>query len=176
MRKEHRLLLKNYEESLKHRLFTTRFNDYTHTELLNYLERKNKKCIYSVPIQIGTNIPYDKILFVLEMNNSSNKIMGIGMVKNHPFTKKYHIFSNYNYNRYSYVGNYRISRDQMNERENQVISALEYFCFKGPTHLKRQQGLTKFPIVLLYKWLKIIDVMDFISNMFKCRLENKNST
>ena len=176
MRKEHRELIKNYEQSLKHRLFTTRFNNHTHFEFTEYLKRKNKGCIYSVPIQINTKVPYDKILFVLEMNNSENRIMGIGMVKNHPYTKKYHIFSNHNYNRYNYVGNYRISREKMNDRENEVINALEYFCFKGAAHLKRQQGLTKFPTVLLYKWLKIIDIMDFISNMFKYRLENKNTT
>jgi len=110
------------------------------------------------------------------MNNSENRIMGIGIVKNHPHIKKYHIFSDHKYNRYNYVGSYRISRESMNERENEVINALEYFCFKGPTHLKRQQGLTKFPTVLLYKWLNVINIMDFISNMFKCRLENKNST
>jgi hypothetical protein len=176
MRKEHRLLIRNYELSLKHRLFTTRFNDHTHAELTNYLQRKNKSCIYSSPIKIPDRIPYDKILFVLEMNNSQNKIMGIGMVKNHPFIKKYCIFSNQNYNRFNYVGSYRITRENMSERENEVIGALEYFCFKGSRHLKRQQGLTKFPTVLLYKWLNIINIMDFISNMFKHRLENKNSS
>jgi len=151
MRKEQRALIKNYEQSLKHRLFTTRFNNDTHFEFTEYLRKKNKGCIYSTPIQIANKIPLDKLLFVLEMNNSENRIMGIGIVKNHPHIKKYHIFSDHKYNRYNYVGSYRISRESMNERENEVINALEYFCFKGPTHLKRQQGLTKFPTVLLYK-------------------------
>ena len=177
MRKEtERLILRDYEQSLKHRLYTTRFNDFTYAEFTDYLKRRKKSCIYSAPMQIHASVPYDKILFVLEMNNSQNKIMGIGMVKNHPYTKKYNIFSNHNYNRFNYVGTCRIEKEDMDEKECNVIEALEYFCFKGAAHLKRQQGLTKFPVSLLYKWLNIINIMDFITNMFKKRLENKNST
>lgn len=165
----------NYEQSLKHRLYTTRFNDATHGELLHFLKSRKKSCVYAVPMQISARLPCEKILFVLEMNNSQNKIMGIGMIKNHPFLKKYQIFSNHNYNRYSYIGQCRIDKTEMDAKECEVVEALEYFCFKGPTHLKRQQGLTKFPIVLLYKWLRVINIMEFIVNMFKRRLENKNS-
>ena len=62
-------------------------------------------------------IPIDSAVFVLEMNNDKNKIMGIGMVRNHPVLNKYRVYKNNNYNRYVYTGKHYINREAMNPQE-----------------------------------------------------------
>lgn len=162
-------ILKHFKDTLKTYLFTTRFTNETHREFVDYLNTKNKQCIYNVPTQV-THVPLEKILFVLEMNNDKNEIMGIGMVRNHPYLRRYNIYKNENYNRYNYVGNCRIDRLQMDDEEIRLMKALEYLCFKSPNHLKRQHGLTMFPIIYLFRTMKILNIMEFLSNMFKKRL------
>jgi hypothetical protein len=56
-------------------------------------------------------IPLNSLVFVVEMNNSTNKIEGIGLIRNmlHP-EKKLRVYQTGNYNRYTYYGNFRIDR------------------------------------------------------------------
>ena len=57
-------------------------------------------------------IELDILVFVIEMNNERNKIEGIGLIKNRIETlQKYYIYSEQNYNRYIYKGEYRIGRE-----------------------------------------------------------------
>ena len=108
-------------------------------------------------------------MFVLEMNNDENKIMGIGMVMNKPRINRYSVYENGNYNRYSFVGNHRIDRAQMNEEEIVIMRVFDILCFTGNRHMKRGQGLTMFPVDMLYKCHKKVDLIEFIRNMFKTR-------
>jgi hypothetical protein len=45
-------------------------------------------------------------------------VMGIGLVKNHPVAGKYAVHSVNNYNRFVYIGKWRIDREDMSEDEN----------------------------------------------------------
>ena len=64
----------------KHYLMITRFNSFTHDEMLDYCKTiKGVQCIYGVPRLVSNFINTEGIMFVLEMNNDINKIMGIGM-------------------------------------------------------------------------------------------------
>lgn len=163
--------LQHYKNSIKNVLTTTRFNNKTWNENIEYRKRyPNIGCIYATPVSNSTQIADDAIVFVLEMNNDTNKIIGIGMVRNHVHIKKYRVYSNDNYNRYAYIGKYRIDRTQMSEQEEDIMKVFDILCFTGPRHMKRLQGMRQFPIDMLYRCSKILDLNQFISQMFKTRI------
>ena len=162
--------LKDYKRNLKNYLMTSRFSTETYNENYNYRKKTNLGCIYCSPIRTSNEIPIESIMFVLEMNNTNDRIMGIGMVRNHPIMNKYRVYENENYNRYVFTGKNRIDRNEMNKEEEVIMKALDILCFKGSKHMKRGQGLQMFPIETLYKCMKLIDIIKFIGNMFKIRL------
>jgi len=161
-----------YKKQYTKFLFTSRFNNNTWNENQRYVKsQKNMGCIYCSPSPICKDIAVDSILFILEMNNETNKIMGIGMVRNHPNIQCYSVYSNPNYNRFSYKGRYRIAREEMTEEENQIITVFDILCFTGKYHMKRGQGLTMFPVEILRRCKKTLDLVEYISQMFKSRME-----
>ena len=129
-------------------------------------------CIYGTPDKITKKIPIDSVLFILEMNNDINKIMGIGMVKNHPFCGRT-TYEEGNFNRFVYMGKYRIDRIEMTESEENIMQAFDILCFTGNRHLKRGKGITSYPPYMLFKCNKIMDLVDFISDMFKKRFSQQ---
>jgi hypothetical protein len=166
--------VKIYKANLDRYILTTRFSDETWNENVQY--RKYKKfngCVYSSPDPITNAIQFEKILFILEMNNDKNEIMGIGMIRNDPKLYKHKVYDNERYNRYQYVGNNRIDRSDMNGEEEDIMKVFDNLCFKGNRHMKRGQGLKMFPIEMIYNCLKILDLVEFINNMFKRRLKQK---
>jgi hypothetical protein len=110
-------------------------------------------------------------MFVLEMNNDTNKIIGIGMVRNHPVVNKYSVYSEGNYNRYVFVGKTRIDRSEMDEEEERIMKVFDILCFTGNKHMKRGQGLRLFPVEMLYRCSKKIDLVQFICEMFRKRMQ-----
>ena len=163
--------VQNYKKQLRHFLLTSRFNNQTWTE--NQLYRKQHSqfgCIYCAPDPISQIIPHESILFILEMNNETDKIIGIGMVRNIPKFEKYYVYENGNYNRYVYTGKIRIDRNEMTGDEEQIMQVFDILCFQGNRHMKRGQGIKSFPTDLLYRCSKRIDLVHFISEMFKKRL------
>lgn len=151
----------------KHYLMITRFNSFTHDEMLDYCKTiKGVQCIYGVPRLVSNFINPEGIMFVLEMNNDINKIMGIGMVRNVPVAGKHRIYEEENYNRYAYLGKTRIAREAMNEDEEELFKTLDKHCFKGATHQKRGQGINFFPP----NWLEDGTIIEFIIAMFKVRI------
>ena len=170
--------LKTYKKDLRHYLMTSRFSNETWSENQAYRTRINHPgCIYCSPEPITVQIPIDAIMFILEMNNSTNKIMGIGMVRNRAHINKYQVYENGNYNRYAYKGKHRIDRKEMSEEEETIMKAFDIICFKGNKHMKRGQGLKSFPTDILYRCSKRLDLVEFISEMFRIRLsKNKNNS
>jgi len=164
--------LQFYKSQMKNYLMTTRFNNMTWTENQMYRSRIGieRGCIYGTPEANTIQISEDAIIFVLEMNNETNSIIGIGMIRNHAIIRKHHIYSNDNYNRYAYLGRSRIDRSEMTEMEEKIMKAFDILCFTGPRHMKRLQGLKMFPIDILYKCRKVLDLMEFIRQMFKSRI------
>lgn len=151
-------------------IITSRFNNATYNENRLFIEKKKRiACVYCAPTLISHKVMLDSTLFVLEMNNDKNRIMGIGKVKNHPQLRKYSVYNNQNYNRYVFTGKCRIDRIDMNMEEEQIMRAFDILCFKGPYHMKRGHGLLSFPSVLLYRITPIIDLVQFICNMFNRR-------
>jgi hypothetical protein len=112
----------------------------------------------------------ESIMFVLEMNNDTNKIMGIGMVRNRAIVSKISVYSNGNYNRYVYIGKTRINRTEMSEDEERIMKVFDILCFSGNTHMKRGQGLKSFPTEMLFKMSARLDMVSYIGEMFKKRI------
>lgn len=164
--------LREYVRNMNGHLVTTRFDDKTWGENVAYREANTKyKCIYPTPELNSADWVPDAILFVLEMNNSTNQIMGIGMVRNHAFVKKHRVYSDDNYNRYSYFGKHRIDRSEMTDDEQKIMQVFDILCFTGSRHMKRLRGIKAFPIDMLYRCSKKLDLVDYIKTMFKTRLQ-----
>jgi len=125
-------------------VLTTRFDKNTWLENLNYKERNQiDGCIYVSETKMKSTIPLNNIVFVVEMNNSTNKIEGISLLRNiSHFDKYYKIYSSGTYNRYIYKSNYRIDRIELNQ---ELLLIIDKLCFKGSTHLKRGIGFTTIP-------------------------------
>lgn len=129
-------------------LASTRFNDETWNENMVYRRTNELKgCIYGTPNPMSELIPLNTNVVICEMNNSSDKIMGLGLIKNYLYVNQYHkIYSRGNYNRYTYKSDYRIDRDELiQEDEVKVLEDLEKIVFKGKGHLKRGFGITSIP-------------------------------
>jgi len=123
---------------------TTRFNEKTWQENSAYREKnKINGCIYGSATKMKFTIPLNEVVFIIEMNNSTNNIEGISLVRNvlH-FDKYYKIYDAGTYNRYVYKSEYRIDRLLL---DPYLVEILDNICFKGKTHLKRGIGFTSIP-------------------------------
>lgn len=119
----------------------TRFSEETFKEILSFNKERNN-WIYNSPVPLKSNYDKDDNFIVLEMNNNQNKIMGISIVPNIYECQKYNMYSDTNYNRYSYSSKYRIDSSLFTSEEmDNVINHLENICFKGKRHLKRGHGI-----------------------------------
>ena len=171
--------LKKYDDKIreyrlrgKSTIVTTRFNDKTFIENKLYRESMNPvpKCIYTSSHPVAVNIPLEKEIFVLEMNNETNRIMGIGRIFNIPIYNKYKIHYENKFNVFSYIGTSRIDRTEMHDLEEDIMKVFDVLCFKGKRNLKRLKGIKRFPIDMLYNCKEILDIVVFISEMFVKRV------
>ena len=123
---------------------TARFNNKTYLENLKWKERKRwNGCIYGFDKKISTNIKKNDYIFVIEMNNDKNQIMGIGLIQNiYIPSNRTRIYESQTWNRYVYKGNYHISRETLikTEKNQKILQLLETILFYGYNHFKRGQG------------------------------------
>lgn len=149
-------------------IVTVRFNNETWNANIRYRERKKLVCIYATPYKLAENIDLYSPVFVIEMNNSTNQIMGIGLIKNKLVTDKvYKVQEDTNYNRYNYIGDYHISREVLDDYNAELVYVLDEILFKGYTHSKRGSGLTKIPEkVLKLDVCEGLDIKKEIKNIF----------
>ena len=152
----------------------TRFNEETWKE--NYIWKMSRQftgSIYNSPTKISNKILPNNILFILEMNNSLNKIMGIGLIRNYlNLQKKIKIYKDDNYNRFTYKSKYRLDIKDISNTDIKIIEVLEKLLFKGPKHMKRGHG-----IQLISDWIqynKVFNFSKFIKELFikKYRKDN----
>lgn len=144
---------------------TTRFTNKTFNEKETWCKKHEwKGSILGTPIKISDKIPQNSILFVLGMNNDTNKIEEICLIKNTLITDKYYkIYSDGNYNRYIYKSMYRIDLSDstttpLSEYEKKVIDIFNVVLFKGSRNVKRYQGITALPT-----WIAKNKYMDFVT-------------
>ena len=172
---------------------TTRFTNITLCENRFWRERnQHNGCIYGCPVKISYNIDPDMILFVLEMNNTTNKIVGIGVIQpvscegyrksggqdksnSMAMTKtmrRVPIYGDNNYNRFVYSSKYRIDieADFIPLSLYRKILILERMVFYGKGHCKRGQGIQLMPV-----WLRDyeFDVCDDLVNVFRIKYDRQ---
>lgn len=130
-------------------LCTTRFTNETYAQNLLARKRLKKKCLYSNSTPLPLNIRQEAPVFVLELNNSENKIVGIGLIRNIWQDTIYRIYENDCYNQPYFEGSYHIHRDHIPTDQMPFIEALDNICFNGKAHLKRGHNMTRFPAKIL---------------------------
>ena len=144
---------------------TTRFNNNTYFELVRYKQNVSNSTdspmsIYGVPYPMSPDIEIFKYLFILEMNNTNDKIMGIGLIKNILAKEQnIQIFNQTERNKFIYKSNFHVplidihTSDYFHNIPSQFIQfiqkVVEPKCFLGKSHLKRGGSFTRFPIKLL---------------------------
>ena len=128
----------------------TRFNHITYDENITYRMSTNIPVIYGTPLKIREIYPDGALLFVVEMNNDTNKIEGIGLIRNSQvLDKRYKIYQNSEYNRYIYKGQYWLKREQLGL---EIIETFDTILFKGKSHLKCRTGITIITEKLFTHW------------------------
>lgn len=154
---------------------TGRYNNETWEASVRYRESKKLACIYAPPNKLTEIIDANSPVFVIEMNNSINEIMGIGLIKNKLVTDKvYKVQEDTNCNRYIYIGDYHISRELLEHYNPFLVYVLDEILFKGYTHSKRGSGLTKIPEkVLKLDICEGLDIKKEIKNVFIYHFKDK---
>jgi hypothetical protein len=154
---------------------TGRYDNDTWNASLQYRAKKNFACIYAPPCRLSPLIDLNSPVFVVEMNNSTNQIMGIGLINNKLVTDKvYKVQADSNCNRYIYIGEYHISRELLDTYNPFLVYVLDEILFKGYTHSKRGTGLTKIPEkVLKFDVCEGLDIKTEIRNIFIHHFKNK---
>jgi len=135
----------------------TRFNTDT---LYHYKKHaEHYKRVYGTPNEITQQIPPFQKITVFEMDLDTNKINGIGIIKNNPIYRKYRIYpmKYERYNRFNYEVLYYINRKVLKRQLNLSLKQLEYLLFYGKGHFKRGQGITQISRKRLPEILEILN-------------------
>lgn len=131
----------------------TRFNNSTYKENLEYREKNKEALIYGSSFKIRNLYPSGCLLFVVEMNNETNRIEGIGLIRNLLVSDKRHkIYENSDYNRFIYRGKYWIDRVKLDHKDKEIGEILDNILFKGKSHLKFRTGITIITEKLFTHW------------------------
>lgn len=143
---------------------TTRFNSQTYRELNDFKERiQYNGALYNTAVRMTENVSPRKYLIVLEMNNTINKIMGIGVIQNRIYKdKKFkYIYEDDQLNRHTYRSKFHIRIFESGELESKTLlddweyeyieNEFEKRIFYGKGHMKRGQCFTRIP----RKWLTV---------------------
>ena len=132
---------------------TVRFNNDTYIE--NYRWRimnDYNGCIYSLRHRTSKIFPPFCKIIVIEMNNTINRIMGIGYLYNHlRLSHKEKIHENVYQNRYIYKGESHIDRVDL---DPEILNLLESLVFKTSSHYKRNRSIIQLPLRRLGKQIK----------------------
>ena len=158
---------------------STRFNNSTLVENLEYRIKTNNACIYCSPQRMSPKIKADSLVFIVEMNNELNQIEGIGLIKNTiQYDKYFKVYEDCNLNRYVFKGKYRINREELIRYNSKLVEILDIILFKGKTHLKRGSGITTITDKLLKnEKCEGLDIKSIIKEIFinDFNTENNNN-
>jgi hypothetical protein len=149
------------------KLAATRFNEKTWQENESWRKaNQHEGCIYGTPNELKDNIHSGHTVFVLEMHNDENKIKGIGLIKKQlAMDKRYRIYSDGNYNRYTYKSSYRIDINDLEGYNKAIVEVFDTLLFKTKKHIKRAQGITELPAWILNN--KQFNFIQFFRGLFK---------
>jgi len=147
------------EIELVYDMYTTRFTTDTYYQNIRFKQNIDwNGSLYSTMLTFPANTP-DKLLFVIDMNNTTNKIVGIGLVRNSlAKDQSLNIYSNPSFNNYIYKSKYYVSIAEIQENfdgradKMDASSWLKFIecefeekLFYGKSHSKRGGSFMKFP-------------------------------
>jgi hypothetical protein len=145
-----------------------RFSEQTWLEHTAFRERKKLVgCIYGSPLPMANSIPFRAPVFVLEMNFKQHRIMGVGLIRNDCIVDVHRIYSDTQYNVCAYEGKYRVTREEMDREEDELLDTLEQMLFWQCKIWRTRNGLTQIP-----KWVRETEGLDYeniLRNMFISR-------
>ena len=146
----------------------TRFNNTTYDENMRYRREHSEPVIYGSTLKIRNIYSQGSLIFVAEMNNQTNQIEGIGLIKNCLiYDKRHNIYDNDDYNRYIYKGNYWLSRKQISQYNPEILEILDTVLFKGKSHLKCRIGITIITPKLFVHWDYDLQILkQLVKNLF----------
>ena len=157
---------------------SVRFNNKTYLENIKWKQRKQHQgCAYGLDKPLSIKIPSKKYIYIIEMNNDINKIMGIGKIKNEVvYSNRSRMYDDDRLNKFIYKSPDFISRNDIiksKEKANIVLRFLENILFYGYKHFKRGQGCVIIP------WNRILtegskEISYNKSNPKKCSICSKN--
>lgn len=131
----------------------TRFTNETYNENQQYRRMHNIPVIYGSSLKIRNIYEIGTYMCILEMNNTTNKIEGMGVIKNRQVFDRHHpIYRNTEFNRYIYAGKKWISREQLNAFNPLIVEIFENVLFKKKSHLKCRIGITVVTDKLFQHW------------------------
>lgn len=130
-------------------LASTRFNTATYNENTQYKLQHQIPAIYGSSFKISNACPHNAPLFLFEMNNETNKIEGISLLRNKLVFKYHKIHKQSECNRFIYMAQYWLSRDQVHPS---IIKMLDILLFKGKSHCKYLTGITILSSKVFNRW------------------------
>ena len=126
----------------------TRFSEETWRENRRWrAERGKRGCLYPLMRSLSSTVPADAAVLVIEMNNTLNRVEGLGLVVNERANLSLFVYGDALYNRRVYKSAYRRDRQEIIARKNgqHLLDRLEMLCFTGHDHIKRATGITLLP-------------------------------
>ena len=109
------------------------------------------------------------------MNNDSNKIEGIGLIRNTLVNKRHRLYEHIEYNRYIYNGKYWLNREKLDLLDQEITQICDTILFKGKSHLKCRSGISIITEKLFTHWDYNLDILkDKIKNVFLKYFETQN--
>jgi hypothetical protein len=134
----------------------TRFTNETYADNMAYRQKYQVPVIYGSSLKIRATYPYECLIFVAEMNNQTNRIEGIGLIKNRlVFDGKRNIYKNQEYNSYIYKGKYWLSRADLDRYDPDICAVFDNVLFKKKTHMKCRIGISVLSDKLFIRWKTI---------------------
>jgi hypothetical protein len=134
-------------------IYTTRFNSHTYLENQRYKENKMNGfsgALYSTTLPFPVNTSDEKYLFVLDMNNTTNRLLGVSFLKN-KLAKDQNIimYADPSFNNYIYKTKFYIdlqdSNPQITESWRKFIETeFERCLFYGKSNMKRGGSFSRF--------------------------------
>jgi hypothetical protein len=130
---------------------TTRFVNDTWEENQKWCAKNKYKCAYSSSSPMAASLDDIPYIYIIEMNNETNTIEGIGLVPNKSYANN-KVYKNALLNLFTYKSNCKMRRDEFIERnEIETLELLTKLIFKGYCHFKRGSGYTILPNKITYK-------------------------
>jgi len=168
-----------YFEALFQRfdIYTTRFTSETYEENRDYKQNMLdgfKGSLYSTTLPFPVNASLSKYFFVLDMNNTTNRLMGIGFVKNIlAKDQNIRIHKRQGFNLNIYKSDFYISLDSLDSLDSGgrtlwktfIAKEFERYLFYGKSNMKRGGAFTRFPLKKMeYKHLKFLLMLFVVIN------------